>query len=70
MTAIGFHYQDLLIGCPLLLFAVIPWIVGFTWILPDANRRGQPGLLWAVLTVPLGWLAVLGYLIARAVQRP
>lgn len=70
MQVVGFHNPFLLFGCVSLLFAIIPWVVGFALILPDANRRGQPGLLWALLTLPLGWLAVLGYLIVRTVQRP
>jgi hypothetical protein len=46
----------------------IPIIVGFTWVRVDADRAGQPGILWAVLTVPFGWLAVLVYLVVRAVR--
>ncbi|MFI5273401.1 MAG: hypothetical protein ACHQ4H_10265 [Ktedonobacterales bacterium] len=53
-----------------LLFVIVPWIIGFAWVLPDANRRGQPGLLWAVLTLPLGWIAVLVYLVARTLAAP
>ena len=49
-----------------LLLTVLPWIIGFTFVRADADRRGQPGWLWAVLTLPLGWLAILGYLIVRA----
>ena len=52
---------------PVLLFGV-PWAIGFIWILPDANRRGQPGILWALLTIPLGWIAVLAYTVVRALQ--
>lgn len=54
----------------LLLFTVLPWILGFTFVRVDADRHGQPGWLWAVLTLPLGWLAILGYLIVRAVVAP
>jgi len=32
----------------------------------DANRHGQPGWLWAVLTIPFGWLAILIYVAIRA----
>lgn len=49
-----------------LLFTVLPWVIGFTFVRVDADRHGQPGWLWAVLTLPLGWLAILGYLIVRA----
>jgi len=64
---IGFHWFELF---PVLLGFVLPWIIGFAYILPDANRRGQPGLLWAVLTLPLGWITVLAYLIVRSLQSP
>ena len=33
----------------------------------DANRRGQPGWLWGVLAIPFGWLAILAYVVTRAV---
>jgi hypothetical protein len=59
----------LLLGCLALLIFLIPIIIGFAYILPDANRRGQPGLLWALLTIPFNWTAVLVYVIVRSVQR-
>lgn len=57
----------------LLFFVIvyaIPIIVGFTWVRTDANRSGQPGILWALLTIPFGWLAVLVYLAIRAIRTP
>src|SRR5262249_34967879 len=33
------------------------------WIWRDANRRGQPGWLWALLTLPLSWVARLAYVV-------
>lgn len=51
---------------PLLLLFVLPIVVGFTFVRSDANRHGQPGILWAVLTIPFGWLAILVYLVVRA----
>lgn len=49
-------------------FLTIPPVVfGFTLVRIDANDRGQPGWLWALLTIPFGWLAILAYLITRAV---
>ena len=51
---------------PVLLLTVLPWIIGFTFVRADADRRGQPGWLWAMLTLPLGWIAILGYLVVRA----
>jgi hypothetical protein len=48
------------------VFLVIPWIIGLTYIRTDANRHGQAGWLWALVTFVLGWIAVLAYLIVRA----
>ncbi|HEX6797066.1 MAG TPA: hypothetical protein VF116_05040 [Ktedonobacterales bacterium] len=53
-----------------ILAVVVPVLIGFAWIWRDANRRGQPGLLWALLTLPLSWLAVLAYVFVRALQSP
>jgi hypothetical protein len=47
---------------------LIPIILGFTWIRLDADRSGQPGGLWAVLTIPFGWLTVLVYVAIRALR--
>ncbi|HEX6541841.1 MAG TPA: hypothetical protein VF040_08820 [Ktedonobacterales bacterium] len=58
----GVHWYDLI----MLLIVLIPVLIGFLWIRPDADSRGQPGLLWAVLTLPLNWIAVLAYLVVRA----
>lgn len=44
---------------------LLPIIIGFTAVRSDANRLGQPGWLWAVLSIPLGWLALLVYAILR-----
>ncbi len=46
---------------------ILPIVLGFTYIRLDANRIGQPGWLWAFLTIPLGWIAILGYLVVRAI---
>ena len=61
---IGIHW---FVFVPLLLLWGIPIIIGFTYVRADANRRGQPGWLWGVLTIPFGWLAILAYALARAV---
>jgi hypothetical protein len=56
---------------PLFLMTVvnaIPILVGFIWIRADADRSGQPGILWAVLTIPFGWLVLLVYLVVRAIR--
>lgn len=47
--------------------AILPIFLGFTFVRQDANRIGQPGWLWAFLTIPLGWIAILAYLVVRAV---
>ena len=52
----------------LLLLMVVPWFVGFTSVRTDADRRGQPGWLWALLTLPLGWITILGYVIVRSLD--
>ncbi len=43
-------------------------IIGFVYIRADADQSGQPGWLWALATVFLSWLAVLAYLIVRALS--
>jgi hypothetical protein len=48
----GFHWFELI---PLTLLWFIPIIIGFTYVRADANRRGQPGWVWGVLAIPLGW---------------
>jgi hypothetical protein len=48
-----------------LAFYLIPIIIGFTWVKQDADRSGQPGILWAILTIPLGWLTILAYAVVR-----
>ena len=58
------HWYDV----ALLLFWIIPWLIAFLWVRPDANRRGQPGLLWALLALPFSWLAILAYLVVRAIS--
>jgi hypothetical protein len=67
-TVVGFHIYDGILLLFALVGVVVPWIIGFAYILPDANRRGQPGWLWAVLTLPLGWIAVLAYVVVRSIQ--
>lgn len=56
-----------------LFFAIVfllPIVFGFTFVRSDANRLGQPGWLWAVLTIPLGWIALLVYAILRWFASP
>jgi biopolymer transport protein ExbB/TolQ len=51
-----------------LFTTVLPIIVGFAWIRPDANRSGQIGNLWALFTILAGWIAVLIYLFVRSAR--
>lgn len=60
------HPYDVAILLMFVLGFIVPILLGFFWIRPDANTRGQPGLLWALLTIPLSWIAVLVYLVVRA----
>lgn len=52
--------------CGLIFY--LPFIIGVGWVMPDAQRRGQPGWLWAALTLPLSWVALLAYLVVRALS--
>ena len=54
--------------CIGLVFFLIPIAVGFTWLRQDADRLGQPGTAWAILTIPFGWLTILAYVIVRVVR--
>lgn len=63
----GFHVYELV------LFATIflpPILMGFLWMRPDADAHGQPGLVWALLTIPFSWIAVLVYVVVRAFASP
>ncbi len=57
--------QVLFLIIPLCLF-LLPIILGFTVVRNDANRLGEQGWVWALLTIPLGWLTILAYMIVRA----
>jgi hypothetical protein len=50
----------------LALFFLVPWIIALAYVWRDAWRRGQPGWLWALVGIFLGWLGILAYLIVRA----
>jgi hypothetical protein len=41
-------------------------IIGFSYIRNDATQSGQPGWLWALTTIFMRWIAVLAYLVVRA----
>ena len=58
-------YRFLLVFGLVTIVIISPWFIGFLWMLPDADKHDQPGLIWALVTIPLGWLAVLVYLSLR-----
>ncbi len=67
----GAHPAFLIIRLILLaLFVLVPLIVALAYIWRDARSRGQPGWLWALTTIFLGWLGILVYLVVRAFTRP
>lgn len=67
MRVIGFHSFFPIVGCSLFLAGwLLPIILGFTAVRADADQHGQPGWLWAVLTIPFGWLTILIYVAIRA----
>ena len=57
--------QLLILLIPILGF-LLPIILGFTVVRADANRLGENGMVWALLTIPLGWLTILAYMVVRA----
>lgn len=57
-----------IVGVVALVQVLAPLMLGALWIYPDAQRRGLPGTLWTALTLPLGWLAVIAYLVVRSVR--
>ncbi len=65
---VGHIFVSLLFGALWLAAFLLPIVLGFTFVRSDADRLGQPGWLWALITIPLGWLALLAYLIVRAVR--
>lgn len=50
------------------LFVLVPWIIALAYVWRDARRRGQPGWLWALAGIFLGWLGILAYLVVRALM--
>ena len=58
----GIHWEIVIMA----VLGLAPVIIGFALAWPDASRRGQPGWLWAILTIPLGWLALIAYVVVRS----
>ena len=56
-----------MIVCYLLALVValvlIVWVA--VWVYKDANKRGAPAVLWVVLWLFFGWIALVIYFIAR-----
>lgn len=50
----------------LVVIFLLPIILGFTVVRADARRLGEPGWVWALMTIPLGWLTILAYIAVRA----
>lgn len=48
------------------LIFLLPIILGFAVVWPDARRLGEQGWVWALMTIPLGWLTILAYVVVRA----
>ncbi len=66
-TSVGMNPVALTLQLVVLICIIIaPIVLGFTVVRSDANRRSQPGWLWATLTIPFGWLALILYGIVRA----
>ena len=67
MVSVGVNVVALSVQLLVLILAfLLPIVLGFTVVRADANRAGQPGWIWGVLTIPLGWLTILAYVIVRA----
>ncbi|HEX6541840.1 MAG TPA: hypothetical protein VF040_08815 [Ktedonobacterales bacterium] len=67
---LGFHPYMVVFFLMFVVGSLLPIVVGFFWVRPDADSRGQPGLIWAVLTIPFAWVAVLVYVIVRSLTPP
>ncbi len=62
---LGIHWPQLII---LAIVWVLPLIVAFRYVRPDADSIGQPGIIWALLVIPFSWLAIVLYLLARMLR--
>lgn len=67
MVSVGINPGSLIAQlAALVLIFLLPIILGFTIVRADARRLGEPGWVWALMTIPLGWLTILAYVVARA----
>jgi hypothetical protein len=62
---LGIHWPELII---LLMIWGLPLIIGFRYVRPDADSLGQPGIIWALLSIPFSWLAILLYVVVRMLR--
>jgi hypothetical protein len=46
----------------------LPLIIDFRYVRPDADSLGQPGIIWALLSIPFSWLAILLYVVVRMLR--
>lgn len=67
---LGFHPYMVALFLMFVVGSLLPIALGFLWMRSDADARGQPGLVWALLTIPFAWVAVLVYLIVRSLTPP
>lgn len=67
MPTAGSGIMGFILQAIVLFILLGPIVVGFSFVRFDANRNGQPGWLWALLTIPFSWFAILGYLIMRGI---
>ncbi len=55
----------IIIGLTFILILFIIWIYVVVWVARDANKRGTSGTLWGILTLFLGLIGLLIYLLVR-----
>jgi hypothetical protein len=58
------------ITCGILGALAVLWIVMALWVYKDSEDRGGPALLWLVLTLIFGFVALLVYIIVRPGDDP
>ncbi len=67
MVSVGINLYSLIAQLvAFVLIFLLPIILGFAVVWPDARRLGEQGWVWALMTIPLGWLTILAYIVVRA----
>ena len=54
--------------CPLIWFIIA--ILICIWVYKDANSRGMSGVLWLIITIILGIIGLIIYLVVRKPKVP